>query len=336
MRHKYIYSLLVPLTTININLAYANVGQIPKDSGLSGFLHGGLSAISYDSNFYSGENSNANINDLGQPDNASGINPLLNFDIRYTFADSRTQIFLGNLIQDAIRFDFTQQLGIRQEWSDKGILAGSVVFNAMPIEQWTDPFSIGVERQSTDIKSKGARFSWDNIWGSNFYGSITTRVIEVDEEKSGHQYDTKYGTETAALLDRNGKVHALDLSYQWQVAPGHILEPALIYRQAALDGGAQSYKSNGMQLTYAKRSSQWSFVSNTYIGKTKFDEANPIFGQSADSDEFLINGTFFWHKLFGINPLSATFTAGYSKSNSDISFYDAEMTVFSTGLLYNF
>ncbi|WP_235689115.1 DUF2860 family protein, partial [Aeromonas veronii] len=139
-----------------------------------------------------------------------------------------------------------------------------------------------------------------------------------------------------AKLDRNGKIHALDLSYKWQLAPGQMLEPAFIYRQADLDGSAQSYKSNGLQLTYGMRASQWSFVSNAYLGQTKYDEANPIFGQNADSDEFALTGTFFWHRLFGIAPLSATFTAGYAKSDSDIGFYDSESMVFNTGLLYNF
>ncbi|MGL5489138.1 MAG: DUF2860 family protein, partial [Shewanella sp.] len=135
--------------------AYANLGDIPKESGWSGFLLGGVNTLNYKSNFYSGDDSKEHIDSLGNADSTSTVTPLLNADIRYTFADTRTQVFLGNLIQDAIRFDFTQQLGIRQEMSDKGIVAGSVVFNAMPIEQWSDPFAIGVTRQSTDIKSKG-------------------------------------------------------------------------------------------------------------------------------------------------------------------------------------
>ena len=50
----------------------------------------------------------------------------------------------------------------------------------------------------------------------------------------------------------------------------------------------------------------------------------------------VLTGTFFWHRLFGIAPLSATFTAGYAKSDSDINFYDSESVMFNTGLLYNF
>lgn len=323
---------LLSLALLVANNAYANLGTIPTESGWSGFLLGGANTINYKSNFYSGDDSKQHIGDRGSADSVSSVSPVLNADIRYTFADTRTQVFLGNLIQDAIRFDFTQQLGIRQEMSNKGIVAGSVVFNAMPIEQWSDPFAVGVERQSTDIKSKGVRFAWDNIWGSNFYGSLTTRNVEVDEERSGSQFDAA----TMSKLDRNGKMHAMDLSYQWHLSPGQLLEPAFIYRQADLDGSAQSYKSNGLQLTYAKRASQWSFVSNVYYGQTKYDDVNPIFNQNADSDEFAVTGTFFWHRLFGFAPLTATFTAGYAKSDSEISFYDTESTMFSTGLLYNF
>ncbi|OEG06807.1 hypothetical protein BFG06_03010 [Aeromonas caviae] len=63
----------------------------------------------------------------------------------------------------------------------------------------------------------------------------------------------------------------------------------------------------------------------------KYDEANPLFGQRADASEFALNGTFFWHNLFGIKPLAATFTAAYSSADSDIDFYDAEALRFSTG-----
>ena len=124
---------LIGLTLLVANNAYADLGDIPKESGWSGFLLGGVNTLDYKSNFYSGDDSKEQISSLGSADNVSSVNPLLNADIRYTFADTRTQVFLGNLIQDAIRFDFTQQLGIRQEMSNKGIVAGSVVFNAMPI-----------------------------------------------------------------------------------------------------------------------------------------------------------------------------------------------------------
>lgn len=327
---------LLSLGLLAANAAHADLGEIPKQSGWSGFLLGGVNAVSYKSNFYAGDDSNSRINDLGSPDSESGLTPLINADIRYTFADTRTQVFLGNLIQDAIRFDFTQQLGLRQEMGDKGIVATSLVFNAMPVELWSDPFATNVDRSSTDVKSKGARFTWDKIWGSNFHGSLTSREVDLDEERSGQQYDLTHGTHYASMLDRNGKVYDMEISYQWHFGGNQLLEPAILYKQARLDGSAESFKNTGLQLTYAKRGPQWSIVSNVYAGKRNYDEANPIFGQSADANEFAINGTFFWHSLFGVKDLAATFTAAYSTANSDISFYDSQATRVSTGLLYNF
>ncbi|MGY3858852.1 DUF2860 family protein [Aeromonas intestinalis] len=327
---------LLSLTLLVANAAHADLGAIPKESGWSGFLLGGVTVSSHESNFYAGGDSNSRIDNLGTPGSESEFSPLINADIRYTFADTRTQVFLGNLIQDAIRFDFTQQLGIRQEMGDKGIVAGSVVFNVMPVELWSDPYATGVDRSSTDAKSKGVRFAWDKIWGSNFNGSITTREVDLDEEHSGRQYDQRNGTSYAPVLNRNGKVYDMELSYQWHLGDGHVLEPAILYKQAKLDGSAESFKNTGLQLTYAKRGPQWSFVTNGYLGKRDYDEANPIFGQTADADEMALSGTFFWHSLLGVKDLSGVITASYSQADSDIDFYDNKTTSFSTGLLYNF
>ncbi|MBP4040084.1 DUF2860 family protein [Aeromonas sp. SrichE-2G] len=328
--------VLLSLGLLVANAAHADLGEIPRVSGWSGFLLGGVNATSYESNFYAGDDSNSRIQDLGSPDSESGLSPLINADIRYTFADTRTQVFLGNLIQDAVRFDFTQQFGLRQEMGDKGIVATSLVFNLMPVKLWSDPFATGVDRSETDLESKGVRFAWDRIWGSNFYGTLTSREVELDEERSGQQYDLTHGTHYAPMLDRNGKIHAIELSYQWHLAGNQLLEPAILYKEADLDGSAESYQNTGLQLTYAKRGPQWSIVSNVYGGKRKYDEANPLFGQRADASEFALNGTFFWHNLFGVKSLSSTFTLAYSSADSDIDFYDSHATRVSTGLLYNF
>ncbi|WP_310597978.1 DUF2860 family protein [Aeromonas aquatica] len=329
-------SVLLSLGLLVANAAHADLGAIPTESGWSGFLLGGVSASSHESNFYAGGDSHSLIDNLGSPQSESAFSALVNADIRYTFADTRTQVFLGNLIQDALRFDFTQQLGIRQAMGDKGIVAGSVVFNVMPVELWSDPFATGVDRSSTDAKSKGVRFAWDKIWGSNFNGSITSREVDLDEERSGQQYDLSHGTHYASMLDRSGKVHDMELSYQWHFGDGQLLEPAILYKQAKLDGSAESFDSKGLQLTYAKRGPQWSFVSNAYFGKRDYDEANPLFGQRADADELALTGTFFWHRLLGVKDLSGTVTIAYSQADADIAFYDTQTSSLSTGLLYNF
>lgn len=325
----------ISLLVISLSIlppAQANLGAIPMQSGWSGFVFAGVGEQHKKSHFDSGNGTQTQIDELTQADNTHRLLPIFNGDVRYSWANSRTQVFLGNLIEDAVRFDFTQQLGVRQELGNKGILAASLLYSAQPLEQWRDPFEVDTHRQTTDIRSRGGRVSWDQIWGTPFYGSISHRSITVDDEESGSQFDDA----TAATLARRGHVHALSLSYQWHPVPGYLVEPAILYRQADLDGRAHSNRRYGLQLTFAKHDVQWSLVSNLYGGKTRYAEANPIFEQFADANEVAMNGTFFWHRLFGLAPLSATVTASYARSDSKISFYDSRSTLFSSGLLYHF
>lgn len=328
--------ILLSIGLLTANAANADLGEIPQQSGWSGFLQGGVNAVSYASNLYADDSHPSLINDFSSPESERSLTPLFNADIRYTFADTRTQLFLGNFIQDAVRFDFTQQLGLRQEIGDKGVVATALLFNMTPVEQWSDPFAVDVSRSATDVKSKGVRFAWDKIWGSHVYASMTRRNMTLDEERSGQQYDQQHDTHYASMLDRNGTVHDMMLAYQFHFGQNQLLEPALLYQNARLDGRAERYQNTGMRLTYAKRTHQWTFVSNLYTGNRQYEEANPLFGQPADASEVAINGTFFWHNLFGVQALSASVTAGYAKANSDIDFYDSHASRVSTGLLYHF
>lgn len=308
------------------------LGAIPAQSGFSGSVLAGASVANIHSNFATGGDNSARIDDLGAAEKQGVVAPAINSDLRYTFASTGSQLFVGNLIQDAIRGDGTQQFGLRQQLGDKGIVAGSLVFNATPVKVWRDPFAVGVDRQESTQGSHGARLAWDNIWGSALSGSVTTRDVKVDEERSGEQS----GSDAMGLLDRQGRVNTVDLSYQFQLADDQFLEPALHYQKADLAGRAESYVSKGLQLTYAKTSPQWSFVSNVYVGQRDYQEANPLFGQRADSRDMAIDATLFWHNLFGMASLSALVSASYADADSKIDFYDIRATSITTGLLYRF
>lgn len=308
------------------------LGAIPGESGFSGSVLAGASVGETQSNFATGSAGSERIDALGAAVKQHNVAPAINGDLRYTFASTGSQLFLGNLIQDAIRGDGTQQFGLRQQLGDKGIVAGSLVFNATPVKVWRDPFAVGVARQESEVRSHGARLAWDNIWGSAFSGSVTSRDVKVDGESSGEQS----GREAMGMLDRNGRVNSAELSYQFRLADDQFLEPALRYQKADLAGSAESYVSKGLQLTYAKTSPRWSFVSNLYLGNRNYDEANPLFGQRADSRDMAIDATIFWHQLFGIAPLSALLSASYANADSEIDFYDIRSTSMTTGLLYRF
>ncbi|GAB3515118.1 DUF2860 family protein [Photobacterium alginatilyticum] len=321
----------------------ANPFSIPQDTGWSGFFMAGGGYTNYKSNYYTGPDGEEQVvNISGKPNSQGVFTPSFNVDIRYTFAESRTQLFLGSLIQDVVRFDYTQQLGIRQQIGNKGVISGSFVFSAMPGEVWQDPYETNVERDDTDRKSHGGRLAWSDILGSKVNLTYTYRNIDVDKERSGHSLVGKtikgnsITENEISKLDRNGTISQSEISYYWTLSNQKTLTPAFIYKIADIDGVAEKYHSVGIKMTYSYTTQHWSIVQNLYVSKSDFDSENPLYSRKADAKDFGISALLFKHKLFGYSALSGFISGVYAKSNSDINFRDAELFSISTGFLYHF
>ncbi len=87
-----------------------SIQPIPQDSGFSGFINFGAGAITAKSNMIAG-NDLANIGKkridslTDSPDSESDVILILNGELAYTFASTRTQVFIGNTLEDFVRFE---------------------------------------------------------------------------------------------------------------------------------------------------------------------------------------------------------------------------------------
>jgi hypothetical protein len=315
--------------------AHAEFNPIPKESGFSGYAMAGGSYSNVNSNVLVGpkKSESQRLNALNSQASSDGTSPLLNLDLRYTFADSRTQVYLGNLIQDAVMLDFTQQFGVRTEMADKGIGSIAYVFSGIPGQAWSDPYQTGSNREETDRDSKGVRVGWDEIWGTKFAANYTYRKIEIEKERSGAGVSALTLAQQAQL-DRNGDSQALFLSYYWMGKQGGILSPSVTYTRNNADGGAASYDHFSGQLSYAWLQPEYSLVTNLVVNQVQYDEVNPVFGQKVDATEWGMNANFFWNKLAGVDKLSAVFSASYGESDANVNFFDSDLTRVSAGLMY--
>ena len=102
---------------------------IPKESGFSGFIRPGAGYLWYKSNmvasFLSYDLSDKTTHSLNnEPGSESSGIVLAPFSLEYTFASTQTQLFLGTDLTDLIRFDYSQQLGVKQGIGGLGILQG--------------------------------------------------------------------------------------------------------------------------------------------------------------------------------------------------------------------
>ncbi|RQW26582.1 DUF2860 domain-containing protein [Rhodobacteraceae bacterium CH30] len=305
--------------------ASAAINPIPTTNGFSGALSIGVASSDVSSNMYKGDD-NGRINHLGAPDSHGETDPLLMLDLRYTLADSRTQFVLGNQVHDALRLDYTQQLGVRQEIGNNGIVSAGLVFSGFGSKDvWANPYALGTEREETKRKSTGMRLGWEGILGSNFSADITRRKVELDEERS-----------PSSLLNRNGNTTRFNLSYDWEFAPGHFLAPGIVLGKHDLDGRAMSNDSTGFKLDYGYNTGLYTLTANLYLGEQKYDAINPLFGKKADSSDFVIGANLLRHQLFGYKNVSGFVNAAYGKSDSDINFYDAEVKRVGAGVMYKF
>lgn len=314
---------------------------IPQDSGFSGFINLGVGAITAKSNMIAGNNlasiGKERIDSLtDSPDSENDVIPLISGELAYTFASTRTQLYLGNSFEDFIRFETATLAGVRQELPDKSIVALSYVFSGIATEVWADPYVVGQDRTKTDRTSSGLRLGYDKILGSDFEIQFTWRSIDLDEERSGL---TQLGLpqDQAKLLNREGDSYEFEVIYPFRFKQGkHILAPAFSYGRLDLHGEAMANDRYQGQLTYAYMGERFSFAGNLIFGIADADKTNPIYLKKREDDIYGLSLTVFYRKFLDVQGLSLVGTAAYFRSDSNIDFYDTTIGLLGLSVLYRF
>ncbi len=332
---------LTIMLLLGANLATA-LEPIPKESGFGGFIRPGVGYLNFKSNmvasFLGYDLSDKKTNSLDDsPDSQSNGIALVPFSLQYTFASTRTQLFLGTDLTDLIRFDYAQQFGVKQEIGKLGLLQGGILFSSIPAKVWKDPYVVDQNRDETSRTSNGGRLAWDRIFGSDLQLQYTYRKIDVSSEKSG-DFLGLTGPEKN-LLKRDGDRHVGEVVYRFRFAKKHTLNPAFIYTNDDRDGDAMKNDAYDFQLTYGYKGDTFAFTGNTFIGWADYDDQNPIYDKKQDDDRFGIQGTLYYKnpwdwRLFGSNPMSFFVGAAFTETDSNIDFYDQEATMVTGGVFF--
>jgi len=318
---------------------------IPQESGFSGFIRPGVGYLKYKSNMVASiQGFDLSKEKIGSyydsPDSETTALVTLPFTLAYTFASSRTQVFFGTDLTDLIRFDMSQQIGVKQGIGNLGILQAGFLFSGMPAKVWKDPYLTGQDRDDTKRNSTGARLTWDRIFGSGFQLQYTYRKVDIDSEKSGNSIGSLTSSDRK-LLERDSDLHTADLAYRFHFAKSHTLAPAFIYTYDDRDGKAMRNTAYDFQLTYAylNPGSPFSFTGNATIGQADYDKKNPIYLKKQDDDHYGIQGTLYYENpwgwsLFGSKPMNFFVGGAFAKTDANIDFYDQEARMASVGVFF--
>lgn len=88
-------------------------------------------------------------------------------------------MFLGTDLTDLLRFDYAQQLGVKQEIGRFGLLQGGILFSGIPAKVWKNPYVVDKNRDETSRSSYGGRLAWDRIFGSNFQLQLYAKIPNI-------------------------------------------------------------------------------------------------------------------------------------------------------------
>jgi len=133
--------------------------QIPQSSGFGGYLIMGPGSFYVRSNrIYNGppllgDSGKRQISSIFDP---AETNRIFAFavagELNYTFADSRTQLIMGNRLEELIRLDVPFNIGVRQELMEKGIIALSALLTPLQLKFWEDPYVENENRVPTECR----------------------------------------------------------------------------------------------------------------------------------------------------------------------------------------
>ena len=337
-------ALLIGLLIALASPAYGQpLDVIPQESGFSGFVQPGVAFWRVEDNmvarisyFDLTERKINSIND--RPKSEYSVTPMLTFNLRYTFASTRTQLFLGNQLEDLLRFDLATLLGVRQELADQSIIGLSYVFAPVVTQVWKDPYVEDRNRNRTDRNANGVRLTYDKILGSGAKFQYTFRNIDIDDEKSGK---TQLGLSSsqAGKLDRNGNQHDVEFLYSVIIEGKgykHQFIPGVKYQRFDLDGDAMSYNYFALNLNYRYDVEKWAVAVNGYYGYADYDKTNPIYGKTREDDRYGFGVLGFYKHIFGVRGLHLNANLSINRGDSNINFYDKEIDVFTLGVFYGF
>ena len=339
------YVLLAAITGFIASPVLA-VEKVAEEPGISGFFMLGAGALSVESNtLATAVDGNVDLGDdtIGDldddADSESGVIPLVNLSLTYTFENRATELFFGNSLEDFLRFDFSTTLGVRHQTENLGIFEVASLSTPIATEVWEDPYLTDASREETDRTSDGFRLHWGSILDSHFDLRVSSREIDIDKERSGDSL-VAAGDITASeqeLLDRNGDVNVASIIYNRRIDEGRFLIVTGNSIDYDLDGDAMSQDGFTMQLTYGTRlDSRKRLVTNFELGSFDFDKRNPVFDEKNSRDVASLTMTLFLEDPFGFKDWISNTGFVYGQSDHDIDFYDTQVAMINFGMLRRF
>ncbi|GLR03703.1 hypothetical protein GCM10007906_12900 [Vibrio hyugaensis] len=312
---------LLPLAFI-VSTAQA---QLAETAGFSGEVSLNAGFVSSESHFNTDNSSTINsLDESAESDSSFIAAPLGN--AAYTFGHRLNhQVYAGTTRSDIAIGTLAFQLGYKYQLDSGTVLDFSYLPTILEGETWQNPYLINQTRKTTDEGGNAFRFQINRFLDDNF--NLDLAYADKDVEKD---------TVTDPSLARDAKIYHIKGDYRIPLSRTSMLQPAFTYIYHDADGDAESFNSYRLDLSW------FQFINRHRVALTAgytvkdFESASATFGKTRNDDKLSLFAAYEYKNVFDWDNWSFISLAGYSSTDSDITFYDEKEYLLSVGLNYTF
>ena len=313
--------LLLPLAFV-VSSAQA---QLAETSGFGGEISLNTGFISSESNFNT-ENSNT-IDSLDKrADSNSSVIAVPLGSVTYTFGNRLNhQVYAGTTRSDVAVGTLAFQLGYQHKLQSGTVLDVSYLPTVLKGETWRNPYQVGTARKETDVDGNAYRFQIKGLIDKNFNLDLAYADKDIEQEEV-----------TDRSLARDANLYYVKGDYRIPLNQASMLQPAFIYINQDADGKAESFDSYRFDISWFQFIHRHQLALTAgYIWKN-YQDASQTFNKTRNDDTFSLFAAYEYQNVFNWQDWSFISLAGYSQTNSNITFYDEKEYLLSLGLNYTF
>lgn len=314
------------LAIIPLALIVSSVqAQLAETAGFSGEVSLNAGFISSKSHFNTDNSSTINsLNDSAESDGSFIAAPLGN--AAYTWGSKlNQQVYVGTTRSDIAIGTLAFQLGYKYQLSSGTVLDFSYLPTILEGETWQNPYLTNQTRKTTDEGGNAFRFQINRFLHDNF----NLDLAYADK-------DVKKDTVIDPSLARDAKIYHIKGDYRIPLSRTSMLQPAFTYIHHDADGDAESFDSYGFDLSLFQFINRHSIALTAGYKIKDFESASSTFGKTRNDDQLSLFAAYEFKDVFDWQDWSFISLAGFSSTNSNITFYDEEQYLLSVGLNYTF
>ncbi|WP_375058673.1 DUF2860 domain-containing protein [Vibrio alginolyticus] len=217
------------------------------------------------------------------------------------------------------------QQGYQHELPSGTVLDISYLPTVLKSETWRNPYQVGTARKETDVDGNAYRFQIKGLIDKNFNLDLAYAEKDIEQEEV-----------TDRSLARDASLYYVKGDYRISLNQTSMLQPAFTYINQDADGKAESFDSYGFDISWFKFINRHRLALTAGYAWKDYQAASQTFAKTRNDDTVSLFAAYEYQNVFDWQNWSFISLAGYSQTESNITFFDEEKYMIFVGAVYRF